>query len=262
MTMVLGSLFFIKYKELLSELTKREIKSRYKQSILGYAWVILNPFFQMIVMAFVFSHIMKIPVIGVPYAIYLYVGLLPWTLFANSLTASVNSLVNNASLITKIYFPREIFVLSSILAKIVDFALASVVLIIFLVWFRVPVTIHLLWFVPIFLIQQIFTYALSLLLSAFNLFYRDAQYVLSLGLILWMYLTPVIYPAELMPERYRWIFQLNPMAVLINAYRQIILSGSMPNLTSLMLAMGVSVSLYVVAYIIFKKLEGVFADVV
>lgn len=248
--------------ELLSELTKREIKSRYKQSILGYAWVILNPFFQMVVMAFVFSHIMRIPVIGVPYAIYLYVGLLPWTLFSNSMISSVNALVNNASLITKIYFPREIFILSTILAKIVDFALASIILVLFMIWFKIPVTIHILWIFPIFLIQQIFTYALSLLLSALNLFYRDVQYVLNLVILLWMYLTPVIYPIELIPERYRWIFQLNPMAVLINAYRQVILSGHMPNLNSLMIAMGVSVGLFIISYRIFKKLEGVFADVV
>lgn len=253
---------FTTYYELLVELTKREIKSRYKQSVLGYAWVILNPFLQMIVMAFVFSHIMRIPVIGVPYAIYLYVGLLPWTLFSNSMISSVNALVNNASLITKIYFPREIFILSTILAKIVDFALASIILVLFMIWFKIPVTIHILWIMPIFLIQQVFTYALSLLLSAFNLFYRDVQYVLNLAILLWMYLTPVIYPVELIPERYRWIFQLNPMAVLINAYRQVMLSGQMPNLNSLMIATGVSVGLFFISYRIFKKLEGVFADVV
>ncbi len=253
---------FFTYRELLSELTKREIKSRYKQSVLGYAWVILNPFFQMLVMAFVFSHIMRIPVIGVPYTIYLYVGLLPWTLFASSLTSSVNALVNNASLITKIYFPREIFVLSTILAKIVDFALASIVLILFLFWFKIPLTINLLWFIPIFVIQQIFTYAVYLMISSFNLFYRDIQYVLNLGIIIWMYLTPVIYPVELIPQKYRLIFQINPMAVLVNAYRQIILSGSMPSIKSLAIAAIASCVLFGVSYWIFKKLEGVFADVV
>jgi len=221
---------FMRHRELLSELTKREIKSRYKQSILGYAWVILNPFFQMLVMAFVFSHIMRVPVIGVPYALYLYVGLLPWTLFSNSLISSANVLVNNASLITKIYFPREIFVLSTIFAKIVDFALASIVLVLFMVYFRVPITWNIVWFIPIFLIQQIFTYSVSLLVSACNLFYRDIQYVLNLGIVIWMYLTPVIYPVELLPDKYRWIFQVNPMAVLINAYRQVVLSGSVQTL--------------------------------
>lgn len=252
----------MRYRELLSELTKREIKSRYKQSVLGYAWVILNPFFQMLVMAFVFSHIMRVPVIGVPYALYLYVGLLPWTLFSNSLISSANVLVNNASLITKIYFPREIFVLSTIFAKVVDFALASIVLVFFMVYFQVPVTWNIVWFVPIFLIQQVFTYSVSLLVSACNLFYRDIQYVLNLGIVIWMYLTPVIYPVELLPDKYRWIFQVNPMAVLINAYRQVVLSGSAPNLVSLGIAAGVSCVLFVLARWIFNKLEGVFADVV
>ncbi|NMA29890.1 MAG: ABC transporter permease, partial [Candidatus Pacebacteria bacterium] len=121
---------FSQYRELLSELTMREIKQRYKQSVLGYAWVILYPFFQMLVMAFVFSIIMRIPNLGVPYPIYLYAGLLPWTLFSQSLISACNSLVSNAGLLSKIYFPREIFVLSTILAKTVDFLLSSSIFIV------------------------------------------------------------------------------------------------------------------------------------
>ena len=250
------------YRELLSELTQREIKQRYKQSILGYAWVILNPLFQMLVMSFVFSIIMRMPDIGVPYPIYLYAGLLPWTLFSNSLGSAVNSLVNNAGLLTKIYFPREIFVLSTLRAKVVDFLLSTVIFVIFMIYFQIPVSIHILWVIPIFFIQEIFTYALSLLLAAANLFYRDIQYLFNLIILIWMYLTPVIYPTELFPAKYRWIFQINPMAVIINAYRQVILAGGMPNLLSLGVALSLSLALLIVAYKVFKKLEGVFADVV
>ena len=253
---------FTRYRELLNELTMREIKQRYKQSVLGYAWVILNPFFQMLVMAFVFSIIMRIPNLGVPYPIYLYAGLLPWTLFSSSLIASTNSLVSNAGLITKIYFPREIFVISNIMAKIVDFLLASTIFIAFMIYFQVPATWNLLWIVPIFFIQQLFTYGLSLFLAAANLFYRDIQYLLSLIILIWMYLTPVIYSTELFPEKYRWIFQLNPMAVIINAYRQVILAGGIPNLRSLAIALALSVILLIGGYKFFKKLEGVFADIV
>lgn len=253
---------FTTYHELLSELTIREIKQRYKQSILGYAWVILNPFFQMIVMAFVFSIVMRIPNLGVPYSIFLYAGLLPWTLFANSLTSAVNVLVANAGLITKIYFPREIFVASTILAKIVDFLLASTIFIVFLIYYQTPLTWHMLWIIPIFIIQQLFTYGLALLLAAANLFYRDIQYLFGLVILVWMYLTPVIYTTELFPEKYRWIFQINPMAVIINAYRQVILAGGMPNLVSLALALLVSLMILLIGYKIFKKLEGVFADIV
>lgn len=251
-----------KYNELLSELTKREIKARYKQSVLGYAWVILNPFFQMLVMAFVFSKILRITDLGVPYALFLYVGLLPWNLFAASLTSSMNSLVGNASLLTKIYFPREVFVLSTIAAKVIDFLLALIVLVLFFIFWKQGVTMNALWVIPIFAIQQIFTYGLSLLLAAFNLFYRDIQYLFGLVILIWMYLTPVIYPTEMFPVGLRWIFKLNPMAVIINAYRQVLLGGGMPNLTSLGLALVLSLVMVGVGYKVFKSLEGMFADVV
>ena len=253
---------FSQYHELLRELTLREIKQRYKQSVLGYAWVILNPFFQMLVMAFVFSIIMRIPDLGVPYPLYLYAGLLPWILFSNSLIASANVLVANAGLLTKIYFPREIFVLSTILAKIVDFLLASLVFIAFMIYFQIPINLNIFWVIPIFFIQQLFTYGLSLFLAAANLFYRDIQYLLSLFILIWMYLTPVIYSTELFPDKYRWIFQLNPMAVIINAYRQVILGGGMPNLRSLGIALGLSIFLFILGYRFFKKFEGLFADIV
>ncbi len=251
-----------KYHELLSELTKREVKQRYKQSVLGYAWVMLNPFFQMLVMAFVFNFLLRVQDLGVPYAIFLYAGLLPWTLFANSLGSSVNALVGNAGLLTKIYFPREIFILSTILAKMIDFLLASTVFVAMMIWYQIPITWNVLWFVPIFLIQMLFTYGLSLIVAAFNLFYRDIQYILGLVIMVWMYLTPVIYPTEMFPDRYRFIFQLNPMAVFVNAYRQVILGGGAPNFMSLGIGLFVSVVLTIIGYGIFKKLEGQFADVV
>lgn len=250
------------YFELVAELSLREIKSRYKQSVLGYAWVMLNPFFQMLVMAFVFSQILRFPTIGIPYTIFLYAGLLPWNLFAGSLTSSTNALVSNASLLTKIYFPREIFIISTTIAKIVDFFLASTIFVIFMVIYQQPITWHVLWFIPIFLIQQLFTYGLSLILASLNLFYRDIQYILTLIVMVWMYLTPVIYPTEIFPEQYKWIFQLNPMAVIINAYRQTILGGGMPNLVSLGIALAVSLVITLIGIKIFRKLEGVFADVV
>jgi len=250
------------YFELIRELTSREIKARYKQSILGYAWVILNPLFQMLVMAFVFSKIVRFPTVGTPYTVFLYAGLLPWTLFANSLTGATNSLVQSANLLKKVYFPREIFVISTIISKIVDFLLASTVFVIFLLFYHQQISFNILWLFPIFAIQQLFTYGLSLFLAALNLFYRDIQYVLTLILTVGMYLTPVIYPTEIFPSQYRWIFQLNPMAVIINAYRQVILNGNMPNLISLSIALFVSGIITLLGYRLFRKLEGVFADVV
>jgi len=247
--------------ELSRQLISREIKSRYKQSFLGYAWVILNPLLQMLVMTFVFSLIIRVSSLGVPYAIFLYVALLPWNLFANSLTHSTNSLVNNSALIKKIYFPRQIFIQATLIAKVIDFLLASIILVFFFLLYNQPLTVNALWVIPIFIIQEIFTYGLSLILASINLFYRDIQHLLSLLLILWMYITPVIYPIEMVPEAYRFIFKLNPMAVIINAYREAILGGNIPKLSSLAVALALSLITYYLGRKIFTKLEGYFADV-
>lgn len=250
-------------RELLWQMVSREVKARYKQSILGYFWVILNPLAQMLVMSFAFSLILRIPTNAagnIPYSIFLFVGLLPWNLFANSLTFASNSLVGSASLITKIYFPRTILVISTIIAKIIDFFFALSVLVVYMIIYRIPININILWVIPIFLIQQIFTLGLSLFFAAANLLYRDIQYLLSLVITLWMYVTPVIYPADLVPERLKFIFQLNPMAVIINAYRQTILGGGVPNYSSIFIALLVSLVTLLIGLSYFKSREKIFAD--
>lgn len=252
----------IKHWELIKYLTLREIKARYKQSFLGLFWVILNPFFQMLIMSFVFSHIIGFAKISVPYPIFLYAGLLPWTFFANSLTHATSVYPNNSSLIKKVYFPREILVISTLLAKTFDFFLASLVFIILMIFFKVQFSLYMLLFFPILLIQIIFTYSLSLILASLNLFYRDVQYLFDLVLTLWFYLTPVIYSVEFFPEKYRFIFKLNPMSVFINAYRQVLLGKDLPNWQSLGIGIIISLIIYVIARRVFKKLEGTFADVV
>lgn len=253
----------LKWHELLWQMVGREVKTRYKQSVLGYFWVLLNPTAQMLVMSFAFSIIMRIPTNAagnVPYSIFLFVALLPWNLFANSLSSASASLVSSSSLITKVYFPRSILVISTILAKIVDFLFANIVLIIYMIAYRMPVNLNLLWVIPIFFIQQIFTLGLALFFAASNLIYRDIQYLLSLGLLLWMYLTPVIYPADLVPAKYKIIFQLNPMAVIINAYRQTILGNGVPNYTSLLIALLLSFIVLLLGLSYFKSREKLFAD--
>lgn len=250
------------YRELLWNLANREITQRYKQSVLGYAWVILNPLFQLIVMSFVFDVVLRIPSLGVPFILFLSAALLPWNLFTQSLSASSTILVSNSNLITKIYFPREILVYSTIIAKIVDFFYSCIVLVFFLIIFKIPLTIYYLWLPAIFLIQLFLMAGISLFVAALNLFYRDIQYLLNLILLLWMYITPVMYPIEMIPEKYRFIMSLNPMAVIVNAYRQVLLSGSGPNLYSLTIAGLISILVFMSGFIIFKKLEGEFADYV
>ena len=253
----------ISRQELLTQMTMREIKSRYKQSIMGYFWVILNPFFQILIMSFVFSTIMRIPTnasADIPYIVFLYVGLLPWTLFSASLASASGSIVGNASLVTKVYFPRTILPISTIFAKIIDFIFASTILIFFMIIYQVPVNLNIIWVVPIFFIQQIFTLGLSLFLSAINLVYRDIQYLLNLIISLWFYLTPIVYPTDIVPDRYKIIFKLNPMSVIINAYRESILAGGIPSLSSLLIAFIVSLLTLYLGFIYFKKLERTFSD--
>ena len=252
-----------KWRELLWQMVGREVKARYKQSILGYFWVILNPLAQMLVMSFAFSIIMRIPTNAagnIPYSIFLFVALLPWTLFANSLSSAAASLVSSGGLITKIYFPRTILVLSTIIAKIIDFLFATSILVIYMIVYHLPITINILWVIPIFFIQQIFTLGLSLFFAAANLLYRDIQYLLSMILLLWMYVTPVIFPADLVPEKYRFVFQINPMAVIINAYRQVILAGGAPKYSSLIIATILSLVVLLFGLRYFKSREKIFAD--
>lgn len=249
------------YWELLKHLALREIKARYKQSFLGFFWIILNPFLQMVILSFVFSLILRFEELGVPYPVFVYAGLLPWLFLSNSLTSAAGILVENKSLIKKIYFPREILILSTLLAKTFDFLLASVIFFLLMLWFKVTFTAYMLLFLPIFLIQFFFIYGLALFLSAVNLFYRDIQYLFNLILTLWFYLTPVIYAVELFPAKYRWIFKLNPMSVLINAYRQVLLGGSWPKFSSLGVGILISLAIFAISHRLFKKLEGTFADV-
>ncbi len=251
-----------KYFDLIKHLTLREVKARYKQSFLGFFWVVLNPFFQMLILSFVFSQVLRFSDLGVPYPIFLYAGLLPWTFFNTALAAAMGSLVENAALLKKIYFPREILVLSVLLAKTIDFLMASLVFVILMIWYQIPLQPYMLLFFPIFAIQFLFTYAIALLISAMNLFYRDIQYLFNLILTLWFYLTPVIYAVEFFPEKYRWIFKFNPLSVFINAYREVLLAGGLPNWGSLSIGVIISVVLFIFSYKMFKKLEGVFADIV
>ena len=217
----------------------------------------------MLVMSFAFSLILRIPTSAnpnIPYSVFLFTALLPWNLFSTSLSTSTNCLVKSSSLITKVYFPKSILVIATIIAKIIDFIFAALILIVFLIIFRLPINFNILWVVPIFFIQQIFTLGLSLILSATNLIYRDIQYLLTLVLMLWFYLTPVIYPIDMVPSKFRFVYQLNPLSVLINAYRQAILSGSPPKLSSLLIAFLVSFAVLIFGLRYFKNQEKTFAD--
>ncbi len=251
---------FRNYKYLLFQLTQREIKARYKQSVIGYTWVLLNPLAQLVVYTFVFSMVFRFPTGDIPYVIFLFAALLPWTLFQNSITTATQSLVVNASLLKKVVFPREVIPYSVILSKIVDFLFSSLVFILFLLLFKVPLAASSLWFIPLFMIQILLTTALSLVLSAANLFYRDIQYLANLILMLWMYMTPVVYPLSMVPDLFIWIYKLNPIVGIIEGYL-LALFGYPFETTIIYWSAFVSILCFLGGFYLFKKAERVFADI-
>lgn len=251
----------MKYWELLKHLTSRDIKARYKQSLLGILWVILNPLFQMIILSFVFSYVIKFPFDGISYPIFIFTGLLPWIFFSQALGAATESLVSNASLLKKVYFPREILVISAISAKAFDFFVSFGLFMLFMIFYNIKFDIVFLLVIPIFILHLIFTYALSLLLAVANLYYRDIKYLLALVLQLWFYLTPIIYATDFFPGHLRWIFVLNPLAYFIESYRSILLFQQVPSFTTYGILCIVLILLLGIANTIFRKLSGTFADV-
>jgi ABC-2 type transport system permease protein len=250
------------YRELLLELVKREIKARYKQSILGYAWVILVPLINLTVLTIVFSFLVRLPTGDVPYPIFLFVALVPWTFTSNSIATATGSLVTNSTLITKVYLPREIFPISSVLAKMVDLFLSAIILLIFLIVFGVKPHLTLFLIPVIFVIQTALIFGISFILSAIDVFFRDVESVLGVFLTVWMYLTPIIYPPELIPPKFMPIFNLNPMMPIINAYRNVIIYGVLPPWQSFIYATVFSFAIFILGYFFFKGRAKYFADVI
>lgn len=251
---------FLYHKYLLSQLITREIKGRYKQSIVGYAWIIINPLSQLLVYSFVFSVITRFPTGSIPYPIFLFTGLVPWIYLQTSMTVSTACLVDNSNLIRKVYFPREILPYSVILSKFVDFFFASLLLIPFMIYYGISFQPTLFFLIPTIIIQMVLMTGLSLFFSAFNLFYRDVQYLISLILLLWLYLTPVLYPAFMVPKNLTWVYYLNPMAGIIEGYRYAYFGTDFyPQyfLSSLIL----SIVIFSSGFIFFRNVEGYFADI-
>ena len=248
--------------ELFYTWARREFRVRYSQSILGAAWAILQPLALMVVYSLIFSVFIRVPTDGMPYPIFAYAALLPWTFFANSLTFAIPSLVNNMNLVSKIYFPREILPLAAIVVCFIDFLIAGSIFVVMMIYYRVPVGPPLLLMPLVLLVQIILTFGVSLLASAVNVFYRDVRFVVPLALQVWMYLSPVIYPVSQIPERYRSLYLLNPMAALVDSYRRITLFREWPDWPHLGLAALVSVLVAVLAYGYFKRAESQFADLI
>ena len=252
-----------KRRELLWLITQREIKVRYKQSALGVSWALLQPFSLMVVFTVFFSGFARINSGEIPYPLFSYAGLLPWTFFSTALSFAVPSLIANSHIITKIYFPREIIPLASVLAAFLDFVVASVLFIAMLAFYHITPTWNLGYVAPLLLIQVAFTIGICLLLSAITVLYRDVRHILPLAIQIWMFVTPILYPATIVSERWRtWYFAINPMAVIIDGCRRAVIQGLPPDLKYLSLTAAISCLLLFGGYKVFKSLEREFADIV
>jgi lipopolysaccharide transport system permease protein len=255
------------YRELVLFMIWRDIKVRYKQTILGAAWAVIQPVMTMIVFNFVFVTVAKVPTDGVPYPIFSFTALLPWGLFVTALNQASRSLTSNHNMITKIYFPRLILPVSSVLAGLVDFAIAFVILIGMMIYFKVEPAWNVLWALPLFLLLAIVTaLGVALWLSAINVKYRDVNYALPFITQFWLFVTPVAYSSrvisENLSEKWLLIYSLNPMAGVVNGFRWALLgAGNGPD-AALWVSVGISLLILITGLFYFRNMEKTFADTI
>lgn len=250
------------YRELIFFMTWRDLKVRYKQTLLGASWAILQPFLTMVVFSIFFGNLAKVPSDGVPYPIFSYTALIPWTLFSKALQDASRSLVANSHMITKVYFPRMILPLSSVMAGVVDFLIAFVVLLGMMLFFNIFPTVNVL-VLPLFLLLALVTsIGVGLWLSALNVLFRDINYVLPFLTQFWMYLTPVAYPSSMVPSEWQVIYALNPMTGVVEGFRWALLgTGQPPGIMTLVSSVA-AVILLISGMFYFRRMERLFADMV
>lgn len=249
------------YRELLWVLTMRDIKVRYKQTVLGAAWAIIRPVLTMLIFSVVFGQLAKMPSDGFPYPVFVYAGLLPWTFFAASIGASGQSLVGSAHLVSKVYFPRLIIPLSSVGAGLVDLLISTAILLLMMLWYGVGWSVNLL-AAPLLLLAVVFTaLGVGTLLSALTVAYRDFTHVTPFLVQIWMYVTPVVFPVSLVPERWQWLMYLNPMTGLVEGFRSAFL-GKPFDLTGLGISFAIAAAFFIIGVAYFEKVERRFADII
>jgi lipopolysaccharide transport system permease protein len=251
------------YRDLLYTLSLHRVKVRYKQSMLGILWALLQPLSMMLIFTFIFSIIARISPEGAPsYAIFVYAALLPWNYFSSAVGNATNSLVSHSQFVTKVYFPREILPVTYVVAALFDFVIAATLLVALMIYYQVRPTANALYAIPIILVLSAFALAMSFLFSATQVRIRDVGVAVPLLLQLWMFATPIIYPLSAVPVRLRSLYMLNPMVGVIENFREVILRGGAPDFRSLLISAVVSVVLLFVSYVYFKHVEATMADVI
>lgn len=250
------------FRELLLRLVWRDVSVRYKQTSIGVAWAILQPFLTMVVFTFVFGRFANFPSKGLPYPIFTYSALLPWTYFASAVALSSASLVSNRGLVTKVYFPRVLMPLASVTVPLADFAPAFLVLVGMMFWFSVWPGLALL-LAPLFLAMAVFTaLGVGLFLSALNVRYRDVPYAVPFLIQIWLYLSGVVYAISALPEKWQWVLALNPMTTVINGFQWGVLGTAPPELDKALLGVAATVLFFVVGLWYFRRSEPRFADTI
>lgn len=251
-----------RYRELVYFLTWRNLKVRYKQTLLGVSWAVLEPFLTMVVFTIFFGNLAQVGSDGLPYPVWSYAGLLPWGLFSKALSDASRSLVANNHMITKIYFPRLILPLSSILSGLVDFAISFVVLLGMMVFYKIYPT-PAVWALPLLILLALVTaLGVGLWLSALNVMYRDVGYIIPFLTQFWMFITPVVYPASLLPEKWRLVYALNPMTGVVEGFRWALLGTQNGSGPMLAISAVISVIILVSGVFYFRRMERTFADMV
>lgn len=251
----------LNYRELLLSFMWRDIKIRYKQTALGFLWAIIQPLFMMVIFTVIFGGFAKIPSDGIPYPLFSFAALLPWLLFSEGLTRSTMSMVSNASIMTKVYFPRLIMPISGILSPLVDFTVSISILIIIMAFYGFIPTINVV-FLPFFILLALATsLGVGLWLSALNVKYRDFQYAVPFIIQIWMYASPVVYPASIVPASLKFLYSLNPMAGVIEGFRWALLGTDMPS-AMILVSVSVVIILLVSGAFYFRRMEQYYADVV
>jgi len=249
------------YRELLFFLTWRDVKVRYKQTLLGAAWAVIQPLLTTIIFTLFFGRLAGIPSDGIPYLLFAYAGLLPWTFFSNALTNSGNSLVGSANLITKVYFPRMIIPGAAVAAGLVDLAIAFLILIALMIYYGVGSGWGVLMLPPLVALTALLALGVGLWMSALNVKYRDIRHALPFLVQVWMFASPIIYPSSMLPEKWRWLIALNPLTGIIEGYRAA-LFGREFDWKAIALSTAVTLALLVYSAYTFRRMEKSFADIV
>ena len=251
----------VKYKEMLRNSVRKELRARYKGSALGFMWTFINPLLQLAVYSFVFSTIMRVvPPEGVNYTLWLFVALVPWTCVSATILQSTNVIIQNGNLIKKIYFPRAILPLSLTLTNIINMMLTFIIVIAVVLIGGSPLTFNYLFLPLLFLVQFLLLFGFAVLFSAANVFFRDIEHIMSIIVMLWFYGTPIIYALELMPVKYWFIMKLNPLFGIIDSYREILIFGRPPHGNLLLYSLCFALILDLIGMYVFSKGQRRFAE--